>query len=94
MGRVSAISVQGVDLWFNSSDHLPPHLHARKPGHWEVRIYILETTTDVLAYDPKWPPGFTLSSGLCKVLRHTIAMNRIALLGEWEAKVGVQEEPL
>ena len=30
MGRVDAVSIAGLELWFNSSDHLPPHFHDRK----------------------------------------------------------------
>lgn len=91
MGRVEAISVEGLDLWFNSSDHLPPHLHARKAGHWEVRVYILETTLDELAYESKWPPAASLPARVAKALREEVVKNRAALLSEWESKVLVKE---
>jgi hypothetical protein len=92
MGRVTTISVDGLDLWFNSSDHLPPHFHARKPGHWEVRVYLLETTSEDLAYEPKWPPNVALPSKTLRTLRDLVAANRAALVEEWEQKVRVQEE--
>ena len=47
MGRVDAFAVPGVELWFNSSDHLPPHFHASQVGEWEVPF---DT-------DPDWPPA-------------------------------------
>lgn len=92
MGRVDVISVKGLDLWFNSSDHLPPHVHVGKAGQWEVRVYILETTRRRLAYDAKWPPGATVPAKMAKALREKVAENRVALLAEWEAKVLVTED--
>ncbi|MCK5799958.1 MAG: DUF4160 domain-containing protein [Deltaproteobacteria bacterium] len=91
MGHVKSIFVEGLDLWFNSSDHLPPHIHARKAGHWEVRIFILQTTSEALAHDPKWPPNVVLPARVAKALRQEIVKNRAALLAEWEAKVFVKE---
>ena len=40
MGKVDAVVLEGLDLWFNSSDR-PPHLHARRRGEWEIRVYFL-----------------------------------------------------
>ncbi len=48
MGRVDAFSVAGLELWFNSSDHLPPHFHARRAlealqeGALRFRVELLE----------------------------------------------------
>jgi hypothetical protein len=36
--RLDAFSVAGLELFFNSLDHLPPHFHARRPGEWEIRV--------------------------------------------------------
>jgi len=67
---VDAFEIDGLDLWFNSSDHLPPHFHARKPGEWEVRVYILVTTAEELAYSFKWPKtGATIPGRIQKALR-------------------------
>jgi hypothetical protein len=92
MGRVTAIAVDGLDLWYNSSDHLPPHFHARRAGEWEVRIDILRTTMEELVYDPKWPPRVTLPGAISRTLRVAVVTNRAALLTEWEAKVCVRED--
>lgn len=89
MGHVTAIGVPGLDLWFNSSDHLPPHFHARRPGEWEIRVYILETTGAELAYSPRWPPGVRPPARLLAALRRAVVGNRLALLAEWEQKVVV-----
>ena len=39
MPRLEAFSIPGLDLFFNSLDHLPPHFHARRRGEWEIRVY-------------------------------------------------------
>ena len=54
MGKVEVVVLEGLDLWFNSSDHLPPHVHARRRGEWEIRVYFLLCTDDELAFDCKW----------------------------------------
>jgi hypothetical protein len=88
LGRVTAITIAGLDLWFNSSDHLPPHFHARKPGKWEIRVFILECVEGRLAYTVKWPRHGARLSGRDrrKLLAETLA-HRAELLAEWEQKV-------
>jgi hypothetical protein len=87
LGRVEAISIPGLDLWFNSADHLPPHFHARKPGRWEIRVYILECSESRLALTLKWPgSGGPRPRDQCRLLAATLA-KREALLAEWERKV-------
>jgi hypothetical protein len=54
VGKVDAVVLEGLDLWFNSSDHRPPHLHARRRGEWEIRVYFLLCTDDELVFDCKW----------------------------------------
>jgi hypothetical protein len=86
LGQVDAFAVQGVKLWFNSSDHLPPHLHAKRQGEWEIRVFFLECTEGNLAYQKKWgrrePSHADRTAILSGVLGH-----RVALLEEWEQKV-------
>ena len=93
MGRVTAIDIPGLDLWFNSSDHLPPHFHARKAGEWEIRVQILETTEDGLAYSIKWPKnGARIPGKALRALHQATLEHRDALLVEWEQKVLVTED--
>jgi hypothetical protein len=85
MGRVEAFSVAGLDLWFNSHDHAPPHFHARRPGIWEIRIYFLTCTEHLADFEIKW--GNRPSSKELKQLVTAGVGCREALLEEWEAKV-------
>jgi hypothetical protein len=89
VGSVTAFSIPGLDLWFNSSAHLPPHFHARKPGRWEVRVFILDCAPARLALTVKWPRhggGGPRGRERRALLEGTLA-NRLELLLEWERKV-------
>ncbi len=85
MGRVDAIHVHGVELWFNSHDHLPPHFHAARLGEWEVRVYFLFTTAGNLNYQMKW--GRQPSARYLRQLEKAVLDHRATLLEEWERKV-------
>ena len=80
MGRVAAFSVAGLDLWFNSHDHAPPHFHARRPGVWEVRIYFLTCTERFTDYDIKW--GVQPSARELRQLATAAVKFRVVLLAE------------
>lgn len=86
MGRVDAFSVHGLQLWFNSSDHLPQHFHVKRRGEWEIRVFFLECTENHLAYEHKWgrkkPSTNDRAAILAGVLEH-----QAVLLDEWERKV-------
>jgi hypothetical protein len=56
---VGCIEVAGLNLWFNSNDHLPPHFHASKLGEWEIRIYFLRCSEGRFDFDLKWGKGPT-----------------------------------
>lgn len=85
MGRVTCIRIEGLSLWFNSNDHLPPHVHVNRSGEWEIRIYFLRCTERRLDFDIKWGPG--PSAKLQRELLNAVLKNRVALLLEWEQKV-------
>ncbi len=86
MGRVDATEIEGLDLWFNSSDHLPEHVHVKRRGEWEIRVYFLLCTDDDLVFDRKWgrkdPPAKPQAA-----IRRAIVARRAELLREWEQKV-------
>lgn len=86
MGKVDAVVLEGLDLWFNSSDHLPPHLHARRRGEWEIRIYFLLCTDDELIFDCKWVKKAPSARVIDKI-RKAVVDHRAELLREWEQKV-------
>jgi hypothetical protein len=87
MPRLEAFSVPGLDLYFNSLDHLPPHFHARHPGEWEIRVYFLVSGSK-LAYDLKWSRKKRgVPASILEALNAAVKANRAQLLREWEAKV-------
>lgn len=97
MGRVAAFAMASLTLIFRSSDHHPPHFHARKGREWEIRVYIDGSTAAAgLAYDYKFPKNRSkkfcgLSADEAKELLENVIQHREALLTEWEQKVNVRE---
>ena len=90
MAKVTAIAIPGLDLWFNSSDHLPPHFHARKPGCWEVRVFLLTCSEGHLDFKKKW--GTDPGRRERKALLQETLLHRVELLQEWEQKVLTKEK--
>ena len=80
MVRVRAFQISGVKLWFWSSDHLPPHFHAKRGGEWEVRIHFLRDPKSML--ETVWSRKNVGSVGkqLCSLAEE----HREELLVEWE----------
>lgn len=89
MGRVTSFALAGLELWFNSDDHMPPHFHAERPGEWEVRVYFLRDRADMS--ETRWTtrPGRP-SQGDLRRLAGLAEANRAALVTEWEQKVNVK----
>jgi hypothetical protein len=40
VGKVDVFSVPGVEMWFWSADHIPPHFHAKKAGEWSCKTRV------------------------------------------------------
>jgi hypothetical protein len=93
LGKVTAFTIEGLDLWFNSNDHLPPHFHAGKSGCWEVRVFIVEEKDGEPTFEKNWPRD---GSGPARQDRDAILkatkQHRVALLEEWERKVLTDKE--
>ena len=88
VGKVQCIAIDGLDLWFNSNDHRPPHFHARMSGEYELRVYFLLCTAEHLECDVKWSKrGKKPSAKVQKSLRDLVVKNRESLLNEWDRKV-------
>jgi hypothetical protein len=86
LGKVDAFEIDGMDLWINSSDHIPPHFHASRPGEWEIRVMFLQCTEDNLVFEKKWAKKLLGRRDRERIL--AAALNhREALLREWERKV-------
>jgi hypothetical protein len=46
--KIDAFQIAGLDLWFNSADHQPPHFHAEWPDGGEVRVYLLRDPDEMV----------------------------------------------
>lgn len=84
MGKVSCIVYEGIDLWFWSHDHDPPHFHIKKPGEWEYKVCFMHAKNDILQL--VWAETPMKAKFRSKLLSD-VANNRATLLREWEAKV-------
>ncbi len=96
LGRVDCFSIAGLDIYFNSSDHGPPHFHVESTD-WQIRVFIdtssKEKGLDFEYKDPRHPPkNFR---GITKKQRQSLLdlliSHRAELLKEWQAKVDVKE---
>lgn len=84
MGRISCFSIEGIQCWFNSQEHIPPHFHAKKRGEWEFRVYFQKSETEML--EVKWLAG-RISKQDKRSLCNMASTFRAELLKEWEEKV-------
>jgi hypothetical protein len=93
LGKVQAFKIDGLDLFFYSHDHKPPHFNAAiKSGEWEIRIDILLSSKENgLIYTAKYPRNPEISSKDKKQLLKLVLENRSKLLDEWEQKVCIKE---
>ena len=85
MPKLSAFAIDGIDLWFWSNEHAPPHFHAARVDEWEVTVRFMLCTQEALDFKVEWgdkPRAKDLKALLGAVLHH-----RDALLVEWETKV-------
>ena len=88
MGKVDCCSIEGFELVFYSNDHLPPHVHVRKPGKWDIRVDLMLNTENKLVFRPVWPKAGIGPSGRDqRRIRNLIVEYRGELLDEWNHKV-------
>ncbi len=94
MPIVSTFSISGLDIYFNSSDHIPPHIHVESAG-WHIRVFIDSSSKERgLHYEykqPKYPPkNFQgISRKQRKLLLDKVVEHRAELLIEWQEKVNI-----
>lgn len=97
MGRLTAFTIPGLVLIFWSSDHHPPHFHARKGRDWEIRVYIdTSTAKNGLDFDYKFPKNLSknfrgISASEEANLLKKVINHKKELLTEWQNKVSTGE---
>lgn len=91
LSKLQTFALDGLDLFFNSHDHLPPHFHVRKPGEWEIRVlFLLCSEQKGLVFNVKWsrhPPSKKEEREILKL----VLTNLKSLRMEWEQKVCIKE---
>ena len=87
MPRVACFAAAGIELWFNSNDHRPPHFHVEKPGRWQITVRFLREASEMIVV--VWGEGPTASER--KVLVRLVEPRRLELLAEWERKVNARD---
>jgi hypothetical protein len=80
MAQIRAFQVPGIKMWIPSGDHMPPHIHIRKPGEWKAKIRIM----DAVIYDLRPADATIKASDRVRILEG-VRNHRIELLEEWEA---------
>ncbi len=95
VGKLGSFDIPGLLMWFNSLDHRPFHFHAKKTGKWELRIFFLECSEGLLAYEAKWskPKGRGPSARDLRLILDQVLRHREELLKEWESKVKTEVQP-
>ncbi len=94
LGRIEEFNLPGLQAFFRSNDHLPPHFHVKKTGTWEIRVYILTSSRKKLDYSFKFPKNqsVNLTSKEIKEIINFIISNRERLLLGWQTQVCVREK--
>lgn len=88
MAKIDCFSIEGVQCWFNSQEHKPPHFHAKRRGEWEYRVYFQKLENEML--EVKWRNG-RISRQDNKSLCDKASTFREELLKEWETKVKYED---
>ena len=85
MGKVEAFEIDGMDCWFWSQDHGPPHSGAKRKGQWCCKVFFLLPRQRMLvrARGPRGRIAAHDRRALCDMAER----HRAELLGEWERKV-------
>jgi Domain of unknown function (DUF4160) len=86
MAKLACFTIPGIELWFFSHDHLPPHFHAKRRGQWEIRVFFLESSANEML-KVVWPKGKEISKGDLELLEAKVKAFRAEILEEWERKV-------
>lgn len=83
MARVKAFRVDGVVMTIPSGDHEPAHIHARRPGEWEAKVYIRESADRIIELIR--PPNASMKNTHRRAIIDGVESFRNQLLEEWDA---------
>lgn len=89
MGKLQCFTINGIEMWFFSNDHLPPHFHAKRKGQWEVKVNFLASSSTEM-FQVVWPKGKEVPKTITNLLEKMVNDHRDELLKEWELKVKQQ----
>ncbi len=89
MGRVKAFELVGIECWFWSDDHNPPHFNAKRRGQWCFKVFFLRAKEQMLERE-RGPRG-EISARDRRDLCRLAETHRLELLKEWERKVNVDD---
>lgn len=84
MAKIDCFEIAGLECWFWSNDHNPPHFHVKREGEWELKVNFLENDDEKM-FGLEW--GDLPKSKVRKGIKTLVIANRPALLVEWAAKV-------
>jgi hypothetical protein len=96
VGKVDCFALPGLDIYFNSSDHRPPHFHVECTD-WQIRVFIDDSSLDSgLSFNYKVPRNLPrnfrgVSAKQKKELLRLVVNYRAQLLQEWQEKVNSGE---
>ena len=88
MPKVKAFVIAGIDCYFHTNDHDPPHFHAKKRDAWELRVWFLRGEGKQIEYD--WHRRQASTKDLRRLAR-LIKKHRLALLQEWQQALGIDD---
>ena len=89
MGKVEAFGLEGVKCWFCSSDHRPPHFHAKRRGQWCFRVLFM-LSKDRMLVRVKGLRG-SINARDREMLCGLAEKHREELVQEWERKVNCHD---
>jgi len=84
MGKLDCFLIEGIDCWFWSNDHSPPHFNAKRIGKWGVKVFFMKSKAEMIE-KAKW--SGRISQADIKALSDMAEQHRENLLKEWEQKV-------
>lgn len=84
MVRVRALVIDGINLYFPSNNHEPPHFHAQKrDGAWLLKVYIMEPEEHMI--EVIRPPDARIHRKDRRAIIEGVNQHRLELILEWEA---------